>query len=520
MAAVSLGCVLSLVTYALFCLLQGVTAVPCASLTVSDGRVVCVCNSTYCDTVPSADRLPKGQFVVFTSAKDGQRFNKHVSQASNESKTDAVYLVNLTETRQAIIGFGGAFTDAAGINIAALPADAQDRLINSYYSKDGLEYTIGRVPMASCDFSTHAYSYADVPGDFNLTKFSLTSEDIHYKIPYIQQALKVSPNPVKLFASPWSAPGWMKDTDRMTGGSLLGQPGGQFYKTWASYFVRFLKEYAKNNITFWGLTAQNEPLDGLNKNFSFQAMGFTPEQQRDFIKFDLGPALNESGYGDIKLMILDDQRIVVAEWAKAILSDPVAYKYVSGVAVHWYIDSFIPVDFLDEAHTAFPDKFLFGTEACEGSMPWEVKVDLGAWERAATYAHDIIEDLNHWVTGWTDWNIALDLQGGPNWVSNFVDSPIIVNATNKEFYKQPMYYALGHFSKYMVPGSVWIGTHALKHNALIELTAFSRPDKSIAVVIQNLGLSSVDLALDDGITGYKQVTSPANSIQTVIWWLT
>ncbi|CAG5135396.1 unnamed protein product, partial [Candidula unifasciata] len=493
---------------------------PCAAVTVSDGHVICVCNSTYCDTVPSADRLPKGQFVVITSTKDGQRFNTKVSQASSNTTTDAIYYVNRTVERQTIIGFGGAFTDAAGINIAQLPVDVQDRLINSYYSKDGIEYTVGRVPMASCDFSTREYSYDDAPGDFNLTKFSLAAEDNQFKIPFIEKALKVSPNPIKLFASPWSAPAWMKDSGKMTGGSLLGQPGGQYYKTWANYFVRFLKEYAKRNITFWGLTAQNEPLDGLQTNFSFQAMGFTPSQQRDFIKMDLGPALNESGFGNIKLMILDDQRLIVTLWAKSVLSDPEASKYVSGIAIHWYIDSFIPASLLEEAHNSFPDKFLFGTEACEGSMPWEQKVDLGAWERAASYAHDIIVDLNSWVTGWTDWNLALDLQGGPNWVSNFVDSPIIVNASNKEFYKQPMYYALGHFSKYLVPGSIWIGTQAQKDNSLIELTAFLRPDKSIAVVIHNLGFDAVDLALDDGLTGYKQVTSPGNSIQTVIWWLT
>lgn len=55
------------------------------------------------------------------------------------------------------------------------------------------------------------------------------------------------------------------------------------------------------------------------------------------------------------------------------------------------------------------------------------------------------KDLEHWVTGWTDWNLALNMEGGPNWVHNYVDSPIIVNAEKDEFYKQPMFYAMGHF---------------------------------------------------------------------------
>jgi glucosylceramidase len=515
------GYVRVLIVSALLCYVRGflTAATPCAPLAIQSDYIVCVCNSTYCDTVPSAEKLPAGQFVVFTSAQNGQRFDKQVSPVSNVSKTDSIYLVNLTETRQTIIGFGGAFTDAAGINIAKLPQAAQDLLINSYYSKDGLEYNIGRVPMASTDFSTHVYSYDDVPGDLNLTKFALAPEDFQFKIPYIQKALKVSPNPVRLFASPWSAPGWMKDTGKMNGGSLLGEPGGPYYKTWANYFVRFLEEYANNNITFWGLTVQNEPLDGFDANFSFQAMAFKPSQQRDFVKLDLGPALHSSGHGDIKLMMLDDQRLLLVAWSQIVLSDPEANKYISGIAVHWYGDIFSPLSDLDDAHNAFPDKFLFGSEACEGSDPWEVQVDLGAWDRASSYAHDIIEDLNHWVTGWTDWNLALDLQGGPNWVSNFVDSPIIVDAAKQQFYKEPMYYAMGHFSKYIVPGSVWLGTRAQKDNPLIELAAFHRPDNSIAVVIHNLGQDSVDLALDDGVTGYIQVTSPGNSIQTVVWWL-
>lgn len=55
------------------------------------------------------------------------------------------------------------------------------------------------------------------------------------------------------------------------------------------------------------------------------------------------------------------------------------------------------------------------------------------------------KDLEHWVTGWTDWNLALNMEGGPNWVHNNVDSPVIVNAEKDEFYKQPMFYAMGHF---------------------------------------------------------------------------
>ncbi|GFS09420.1 glucosylceramidase [Elysia marginata] len=402
------------------------------------------CYSTYCDTAPSVGQLTKGQYVVITTTQSGKRFDTQVFKATNTTTSDAIYQVDVSETRQAIDGFGGAFTDAAGINIASLPANAQDNLISSYFGRDGLGYTIGRVPMASCDFSTHPYSYDDTPGDLNLTKFALAKEDLSYKIPYIKKAFSMSPMPIKMFGSPWSAPAWMKDNKNMTGkGSLIGKPGGPYYKTWANYFVRFIQEYEKHNISFWGMTAQNEPIDGLEAEFPFQCMGFTPEVYRDFIKMDLGPALEKAGYGKLKLMMLDDQRMFLIEWAKV--------------------------------------------------------------------------DLNNWVTGWTDWNMALSTKGGPNWVSNFDDSPIIVNEAKKEFYKQPMFYVMGHFSKYLVPGSIWVKVKASKAEPDVQITAFQRPDKSIAAVIHNLGEDDVKLALRDGNSGYHEVTSPGKSIQTVIW---
>ena len=111
-------------------------------------------------------------------------------------------------------------------------------------------------------------------------------------------------------------------------------------------------------------------------------------------------------------MILDDQRPLVPKWAREVFSDERALKYVKGIGIHWYADEIFVVPFaLDQAHEEFPDKFLLYTEACTVDRPWDVvKVMLGDWDRGERYIHNIIEDLNHWVVGWTDWNLALDLQ--------------------------------------------------------------------------------------------------------------
>jgi len=100
---------------------------------------------------------------------------------------------------------------------------------------------------------------------------------------------------------------------------------------------------------------------------------------------------------------------------------------VSGIGLHWYVDALVSPSTLDQAHSEFPNHFMLGTEACAGALPFEEPVVLGSWERGEMYASDIITDLNHWVTGWVDWNIALNMTGGPNWAHNEVDSPIIID---------------------------------------------------------------------------------------------
>lgn len=167
--------------------------------------------------------------------------------------------------------------------------------------------------------------------------------------------------------------------------------------------------YKRNNIDFWGITVQNEPLDGRIENFAFNSLGMTAAQQRDFVFKTLGPRLNASGYGldRLKLMIFDDQRSMIKLWADTILSEAEAKLYVSGMAFHWYTNPISPAEVLDEVHAKYPHFFLISSEACEGSSPLERShVELGAWGRAESYAYDIIKDLQHHTSAWIDWNLG------------------------------------------------------------------------------------------------------------------
>ncbi|CAD6198137.1 unnamed protein product [Caenorhabditis auriculariae] len=458
---------------------------PCASRDFGHGSVVCVCNATYCDEVELLGEVTAGNAVVFTSSKSGRRLERSVLTSSSSSPGNALkYTVNTATKMQTMMGFGAAFTDAVGINLVRLPPAMQDQILSQYFSPSGHGYTIGRVPMASTDFSTHEYSYDDIPLDFDWLHFNLTAEDFLYKIPFISKAIQLTNDSLNLFASPWSAPGWMKPSGHMKGGgSLLGDPSGPYYVSWANYFVKFFEAYHAQGIDFWGLTVQNEPMSGADPNYPWQTMYFSAAMERDFVKNHLGPALKASS-------LTKDLKTFRAKLQ--ILKDPLAAQYVSGIAMHWYEDWAVPATVLSVTHARHPDYFILATEACTAYLPGQAKPILGDWDRAEQYANDVIQDVENWVSGWVDWNFVLDMQGGPNWVNNTVDSPIIVNADAVEYYKQPMWHALGHFSRFVKPGAVRVELNVSKKNSDLEGVAFLNEDGTKTVVLLNKSLKNSD----------------------------
>uniref|UniRef100_A0A1I7XHV7 Glucosylceramidase n=1 Tax=Heterorhabditis bacteriophora TaxID=37862 RepID=A0A1I7XHV7_HETBA len=438
---------------------------------------------------------------------------------------------------QPVIGFGGAFTDSSGINMAALQDQTLQKLLEAYFGPTGLNYNIGRVPIASTDFSTREYSYDDVEGDFNLKEFKLEVEDIEYKviiispdfkitIPFIRRAMNLTKGNLRLFASPWSAPGWMKTTGRMKGGGALKEDKA-YHQAYANYFVRFFEEYAKYEVSFWGLTVQNEPTSGAFPMYPWQTMLFTAKTQRDFVRNFLGPRLkNSSVTKDLKVMALDDGRIMLPGWADTIFEDSETSKYVDGIAVHWYGNNYTPASVLTTTHERHPEKFILATEpyfaqifsafqACTGYSMQHGPI-LGDWYRAERYASDIITDFNNFVAGWTDWNLCLDETGGPNWVFNVVDSPIIVNRTANEFYKQPMFYAMGHFSKFVPRGAVRVNSK-VTGTALIETTAVIHNGRR-SLVLLNRNSKETPIFIEDIVMNKSMsVIIAPNSIVTFVW---
>ncbi|KAG8229339.1 hypothetical protein J437_LFUL007147 [Ladona fulva] len=321
---------------------EGEGAVPCVPRDFGNGGTVCVCNSSYCDTVDPISPSSPGNYVLYTSSKDGLRFKRSngVLRPDYENVTGDIQMVVEADLKyQRIIGFGGAFTDAAGINIESLSPAAQELLMQSYFSQLGTEYNIGRVPIAGCDFSTRTYTYDDIPGDILLSHFNLTQEDFLFKIPLIRRAIDLSNGSLILIGSAWTAPPWMKTNNDYSGFGFLKR---EFFQLWAEYHIKFLDAYKDLGLELWALTTGNEPINGIIPINRFNSMGWTPKEMREWIAENIGPTIATSKHKQTKLIMLDDQRFLLPWWVNLVLRDPRANKFVDGIGVHWYWDSLFP----------------------------------------------------------------------------------------------------------------------------------------------------------------------------------
>ncbi len=424
-----------------------------------------------------------GPIQVYTTARyDGTRLSQRDSLSFNQAKaSDTTLVVVDPSTRyQSIEGFGGAITEATAYVYSQLSPDRKQEFLRAYFDADhGHGYRLCRTHINSCDFSLGSYAYDEVPGDTELKHFSI-EHDRQLLIPLIKAAQAAAgDDALKILASPWSPPAWMKTNGKMTEG---GQLKPEFRETWARYFCRYIKEYRQENINIWAVTVQNEPM----ATQRWESCLFTHEEERDFVRDYLGPALEEHGCQQTKLVVWDHNRDLIFHRAKTILDDPVAAKFVWGTGFHWYVtDDF---DHVGMVHDFYPDKKLLFTEGCV-----EHGVHLGDWSAGERYARSVINDLNHWAVGWIDWNLMLDTNGGPNHVGNFCSAPVIGDFEKDRLIYNSSYYYLGHFARFIRPGAVRILCQTTGEELLA--TAFLNPDQKVAVVILNQQDHSVPYSL-------------------------
>lgn len=408
--------------------------------------------------------------------------------------------VDSTRRFQRLVGFGGAFTEAAASTWLKLSPAQREVLLQAYFDPAaGHGYTLCRVHMNSCDFALGNYAHVERAGDHALEGFSI-DRDRQALLPMIQAAQRVAlagRRPLQLLVSPWSPPAWMKDTGRMNEGGRL-RPDCR--AAWAQCFVRFIRAYEAEGVPVWGVTVQNEP----EATQRWDSCLYTAQEERDFVRDHLGPALHEAGLGRVRIIVWDHNRDAMVERSSVIYGDPEAAKYVWGTGFHWYMEDHF--DHVQLVHDAWPDKQLLFTEGCqEGGPHW------GRWELAERYARSMINDLNRWTVGWIDWNLLLDEQGGPNHVGNFCSAPFLAVPAEDGLHAQSSFAAIGHFARFVQPGAQRVLAAATRE--ALACTAFVNPDGSVAVVVLNGG--EHDLAFSLTIDGASYAAAlPAHAIAT------
>ncbi len=323
----------------------------------------------------------------------------------------------------------------------------------------------------------------------------------------IKRATEAAGGKISLYVSPWSPPAFMK-----TNGSMLqgGKLKPEYRQSWANYYARFIKAYEAEGMPVWGLTIQNEPM----ATQTWESCIYTAEEERDFLKDYLGPTLKKEGLGNKKIIVWDHNRDLMVNRSNVIFEDPEASQYAWGTGFHWY-ETWTGANPLYEnvnrVNEAFPDKKLMFTEGCIE------KFDASKyqyWPNGERYGEQMIHDFNNGTVGWTDWNILLDQNGGPNHVGNFCFAPIHANTATGELIYTPSYYYIGHFSKFIKPEAKRIGT-AVSRSTLLS-TSFQNSDGTYVTVVMNRTDNDLTYTLySEGLEATLKI--PAHSIQSLVY---
>ena len=426
--------------------------------------------------------------------------------AGQPLENEVSVFVNPNKTFQTLLGIGGAITDASAEVFAQLPAEKQQEFLTAYYDREqGIGYSLCRTPIHSCDFSSGSYTYIE-EGDTELETFSI-AHDQDYKIPLIKKATEAAGGSLLLYASPWSPPAFMKDNNNMLqGGKLLPE----YADAWARYYAKFIKAYEAEGMPIWGITIQNEPMAVQR----WESCIWTAEEERDFLKNHLGPTLEREGLGDKKIVVWDHNRDLINHRANTIFEDPEAAKYAWGIGFHWYetwAGGKPMFSNLGNINESFPDKNLLFTEGCQEGFRED---RYQYWPHAERYGRSIINDFNNGTVGWTDWNILLNQEGGPNHVGNYCFAPIHGDTEEGELIYTPTYYYIGHFSKFIRPGAKRISTVSSRSHLLS--TSFVNEDQSMVNVVMNQSDEPIEYKLYVGTGEAISLSIPAHAIQTLV----
>lgn len=415
----------------------------------------------------------------------------------------AANLINIdfSTKLQEMEGFGAALTGSSAYLIQQkLNASQRENLLKDLFDPNtGIGMSYLRVTMGASDFSLEDFTYNDLPAgqtDAALSKFSIAKDQADL-IPVLKSVLALQPS-IRIMATPWSAPAWMKTSGKLAGGSLKPE----WYGAYAQYFKKYLDAYQKEGITIDAISVQNEPLH----EAAYPSMGMDSAAQGNFIKNHLGP-LFEANAIRTKILLYDHN------WDRpgypiAILNDPQASRYVAGSAFHAYGGN---VSAMSEVHDRFPDKGLYFTEISGGRWATNFSDNL-KWNMSNIF----IGTANKWSKNALLWNIALDENDGPKNKGCDNCRGVVTIASNGSITKNVEYYTIAHMSKFVRPGAFRVQSDRLSASSQLEHVAFLNPDGSKVLVILNQGADNRKFTVAVGENQYSYTIDP-NAVATLVW---
>lgn len=404
------------------------------------------------------------------------------------------------ETRQIILGFGGAFTEAAAETMKSMSADKKEQFLQACFGTEGNQYNFCRTHIQSCDFSLGNYAYVEDPSDKNLETFTL-DRDNQYLIPMIKDALAINPD-IQLLASPWSPPAFMKSNQEMNHGGVLKK---EYYQMWADMIVKYVEEYEKLGISIHRISVQNEP----KATQTWDSCLYTGEEEGIFATEYLRKTLDAHGYSNIVIVIWDHNKDCILERADETFSVVGSKDSVGAIGFHWYTGDHFEA--LDAVRTKYPEKELIFTEGCVEYSRFKSNNQV---KNAEMYLHDMIGNLNQGMNGYIDWNLVLNAQGGPNHVGNFCDAPIMYDKDTDQLDIKLSFHYIGHLSRFVKKGAKRILVS--RHTDQVDAVGFVNPDGEKVVVLMNRTENDLKMQVCED-KNVCDITLTAHSVITLCW---
>jgi glucosylceramidase len=423
--------------------------------------------------------------VWLTQGGGGARLSQQSSLTFGANSGSSTTInVNEGTTYQAIDGYGFTLTQGSAKVIAGMGATEQNNLLNELFGSGGLGMSVVRIGIGATDLSEWSYSYRDG------ASFSLAGPDLTYTIPILKKILAINPN-IKVLATPWSAPMWMKTSGSFVGGTLKAEN----YESYGQYWLDYMNAMKGQGITIWAITPQNEPLNGHNN----PSMTLTKENELGLINSYIGPKLRGAGF-NCKI-ITYDHNCDNTEYPIYVANNS---SYVDGAAFHLYAGSISALSTFRNStgkNVYFTEQYTGAGGSFSGDLVWHTQnVTIGS--------------ANNWSRTALGWNLATDPNWGPHTAGGCSDCKGAVTINGSAVTRNQGYYIIGHFSKFVKPNAVRIGASS-NHGNLIT-TAFKNSDGSKVVQVLNNSGGSLTFRVVWNNSSFTY-TLTASSVVTFKW---